>query len=226
MIVANGSVGCVDSTRMKLNITAQKWNGATWQRMVHAACVSRMSGTVPQHICKVMCPPTNYNGRHRGLYMLELKTDQEIAEHLQQYGWSGICRKMPLSNVLNLTRISIFNEMNEIETIRQRGRPEDGTSIEDIYDGLVTEVNVRKEELKRDLNFCAERAERKYNNGFKGLVRRVIAVFLNLFVSDSERLFSMPDTNRALSIERSDRCALPWFIGDDAQFARWLHTKL
>lgn len=79
-----------------------------------------------------------------------------------------------------------------------------------------------KDSIKDSLLFMASRAERKYNDGFKGIVRKVIALFFNLFATDSVSLFGMNNTDIAIRVVQ-DGPKLPWFIGNNANFARLIN---
>ncbi|MBA3720882.1 MAG: hypothetical protein H0W88_00600 [Parachlamydiaceae bacterium] len=136
-----------------------------------------------------------------GICTLELKTDKQIKEFFQQKGsWNGNCVKMQLRDVLNLTRIGSLNEP----------------------------VNPQiKDSIKESVLFIASRAEAKYNNGFKGVIRKIISIFFNLFVTDSVDLFGMASANVAFQVVKSDkRNKLPGFIGNDANFARLINSTL
>lgn len=132
---------------------------------------------------------------------LELKTDQEVKQHFQKYGiWKANCGKMRLSEVINITRITSLN--NPV-------RPE------------------RTENLKNALNDMAGRAEKKYESGLGGVIRKIISLFFNLFTSDAVSLFEVKNSRFTLVMTQNrEKNKLPFFIGNDAEFARRVATNI
>ncbi len=174
-----------------LNITNREFSSDIWNQMIIEAANSRKNDREYKNICRVIYPA--------GICTLELKTDQEINNHFQEYGsWNANCGKMPLREVLNITRICSLNDpINDPQT---------------------------KDSVKNSLLLFGSRAERKDNDGFKGIVRKIIAVFFNLFVTDSVSLFGMDKTNLSLQIVNySNRYKLPWFIGNNVNFAHLIN---
>ncbi|CUI16799.1 Conserved hypothetical protein [Candidatus Protochlamydia naegleriophila] len=175
-----------------LNITNREFNNDTWNQMVIEAAESRISGREHKNICRVIYP--------NGACTLELKTNQEVKNHLQTYGsWNANCAKMSLKEVLNLTRICSLNHRINSQT---------------------------KASINDALFLFGFRAAIKYENGFKGILRRVTAVFFNIFVTDSVALFSK-NVIQDLSItvaDYSNRGMLPLFIGSNANFAYLINT--
>lgn len=161
-----------------------------WNKMVIEAAESRNPGREHKNICRVIYP--------NGFFKLELKTNQEVIDHLQRYGaWNANCGKMPLREVLNITRIS----------------------------SLVTSIPLQEKTLIKDsLARFAEIAEKKYNSGFTGLVRKVISIFFNLFTQNHVSLFCLDHRNKVvLKLKDTVANKLPWFIGNDAEFANLIN---
>lgn len=131
---------------------------------------------------------------------LELKTEQEIKNHFRQYGYlNANCRRMALRDILNITRICSLN-----------------TPVE----------NEAKRSIGDSLLIFASRVEEKYHAGLIGIVRKVMDVFSNLFTSDSVTLFQMNGVVNFIRIDsNSNKYKLPWFIGNDADFARLINTE-
>lgn len=165
-----------------------------WKSMLIAASQSRQSGQSPKNICKVILPNNQCQ--------ITLKTDQEIQHHFKQYGsWDTNCRKMPLRDLVNITRILLLN------------------------DPLVDEQE--KKLLIGSLDSFKSKAESKYKNGLKGLVRRVIAVFLNLFLTDSVCLFSMNNIDISVQTKKNEqKNKLPLWVGDSASFVQLVISNL
>lgn len=174
----------------------KKFGRDDWNQMVIEAAESRKKS---QAEFKNIYRVTHFNGS----CALELKTDQEIRQYSQGHGYyTAISRKMSLKEVINITRIASLSEESPIEQ---------GT----------------KDLLKESLNVFASRSETKYNNdGFRDSIRKVIAVFLNLFTTNSVTLFKMPEGNAFLQAPGpSDKINLPWVIGSNADFARLVNER-
>lgn len=177
-----------------LNITQREFKPEIWNQMVIDSVTSRKDKETPKHICRVIYPDNTCT--------LELKTDQEIKKHFQQYGkWNANCGKMQLSEIINITRINSLNSPVTPEL---------------------------KDPLSQSLNTMASRAEKKYQNGFLGTLRKVSSLFFNLFVTKSASLFAMPQTNVSLRILHpcDQKNKLPILIGNDAKFARLVAARL
>jgi len=174
-----------------VNITNREFSPESWNRMLIDAANSRRDGEEPKNICRVIYPNDTCT--------LELKTDQEIKSHFQEHGyWSANCVKMPLGEVLNITRICSLNHPVEPQLV---------------------------DSLQGTLRFLASRAERKYNDGCTGVIRKIISIFFNLFATDSVHLFGESGTDVYLAIvSNSNRSKLPWFIGNNADFARLIFS--
>ena len=180
-------------TNITISGTNPQFPPETWNQMLIEAARSRLAGEEPKNICRVIYP--NHTNR------LELKTDQEIKKHFEDHGsWSANCVKLPLREVLNITRICSLN-----------------APVADL---------AMKETLQGTLTLLATRAERKYNVGCCGIARKLISMFFNFFATDSVGLFrTEEDTSINLRVVNpSNRSKLPWFIGNDADFARLINS--
>lgn len=115
--------------------------------MVIEAAESRTNGREHKNICRVIYPGS--------ICKLELKTNQKVKNHFQTYGrWNANCSKMPLREVLNITRICSLDGSINSET---------------------------KDSIKDSLSLFASIAETKYNSGFKGIVRNQFQCFLTFW---------------------------------------------
>lgn len=176
---------------MSINITAREFHAPLWNQMVMDAADTQRSGNAnPQYIYKVIYPSETC--------CLELKTENQARKHLQNFGrLHGNCRKMPLREVVGITRICL-----------PAGNDGAGSSCP---------------RIKESLQIFSDRAEKKYQNGLSGLIRKLTAIFFNLFTSDSVALFRMPKTSVDIHFHNSeDRGKLPWFIGSDVDFIRFV----
>lgn len=187
---------------MKMDLTCQLTGGFypdTWHKMVSQAATSRDNEDkkTHQHICKVLYPD--------GAAKLELKTDQKIQEHYQTHGkWSSICAKLQFSEVINLSRMNIDNR-----------------------DMPLCSLLHKPPELSLDkaLDKMTERAEKKYNSGFLGSIRKVLSAISNIFTGNEVSLFGGGGRRGGVAFNNLPG-KLPFFIGNNVQFAHLVTEQL
>lgn len=127
---------------------------------------------------------------------LELKTDGQIKDHFQKYGSWN--SNCGKMQLRDLLNITRISNLN----------------------------NPVKSDIKESLDFIASRAETKYNNGFKGAVKKLTSIFFNLFTTDSVELFCMLKTNVSLEVVgKKNKHKLPLFIGHNANFAHLIKAS-
>lgn len=150
--------------------------------------------------------PHVYRIIDRERYSLDLKTETEAIDLYKKNRWDSNYGKLSFSEIILISRIILAND---------------------------TLLEGDRIKLCRALNLMANKAENKYNNSWKGTLRKIWSIIRNLLWNGHISLFevdckdphvkflSMPKWKaKCLTVSKLKDSKLPCFVGSDANFAR------